>query len=349
LKENIKDFYIDWLIYDSLDSLSGPSNWQVDSDIVIQTSPIYSATGIATTILYSHTMSNKYIKATHLANTFGTISLLFKYLNGMNYLALELSRTSMEEGSIKLYKVLSGGRTDIEELTCEKMLSIMPKCFGYEVNIDNNIEIINYNPGYVVLLNGFMIYNISTSDDIFNHASRFAIAISNQNNFKLKDILLRELAIEDYIKFTQFQKETVNQVNQPVLSKPVDIIKSEPKQLKYNSSTNSFDEVFEPSPKSIQPSASTLSTKPPELAQFKQPNQSNQPVAAKQIDKCTRFDKEDKYICNYINKVLSENNVSINDNEDRIKEIIKSNCIISMKNEGLCKQVLDKISPVNFI
>jgi len=58
------------------------------------------------------------------------------------------------------------------------------------------------------------------------------------------------------------------------------------------------------------------------------------------------------YVCNYLIKVIKQNNIGLNKeiNIDtyKLQSIIKESCISQMKNELICGQILNKLNPVRF-
>jgi hypothetical protein len=239
--------------------------------------------------------------------------VLFKYIDSNNYIGIELKRNSTDTGSIRLYKSISGVRTDIEILPCDRNVSFLPKCFGYEVNINTTIEIFNYNPGIVILYNGVVIYNIPVLEDIvFKQTTKSGIGLNGLNSFQIKELMIKELGIEDYIKFTHLNP-VENTKAKPMVVEDT----PPPKNIKYNPKTNTFDDIIS-----------------------HKVNETSNP------DKCSAFEKEERYMCNYIIKATNGVIDIKTETEERVAEIVKSNCLSTMKNESTCAQVVDKINPV---
>ncbi len=63
-------------------------------------------------------------------------------------------------------------------------------------------------------------------------------------------------------------------------------------------------------------------------------------------DKCLLSEKE-KYVCNYISNVISKHKIEIKEGKTQeIANVIKENCMLTMKNSSLCNQIIIKIEPV---
>ena len=63
-------------------------------------------------------------------------------------------------------------------------------------------------------------------------------------------------------------------------------------------------------------------------------------------DKCLLSEKE-KYVCNYVSNIISKHKIDIKVGKTQdIANVIKENCMHTMKNPSLCNQILLKIEPV---
>jgi hypothetical protein len=155
-----------------------------------------------------------------------------------------------------------------------------------------------------------------------------------QNIIKDKDSEILKLK-DDYIKLTKLQGATnTNTPKIAVDTKVETSSSSKPPQpiVKYNQKTNSFEEV----------------NKPLESPTTQTGNPGPNTQAINMYDICLKFEKE-KYICTYINNVFINNKLDITkDSEDKITEVIKTNCIGKMKNNDLCAKIIEKINPVSY-
>jgi hypothetical protein len=369
-KQHINKFFNNWVIHDSIDSKSGPSNWQVENDCrVTQHSSIYSESGIATTLLYTHNLSNIYSSIVFTTNNFGNIPFLFKYIDSNNFVALEFMRTTLDSGQIKIYSSIAGKKADVEVLACEKMLSVFPKCFGYEISKENKVEIYSYNKGYLVLVNDMVIFNKSHDDDnginnmfFETEGAKFGIALSGQNSFAIKDLSLKDLSIEDYIKLTKLQSRTniapsVNSTKSisisSTLQEPDNLARQQ--VLKYNPLTNSFEEdnitlnnnTITEAKDNNNINVSTIAHDKSAISDTTSNiNKGNNPQI-NILEMCLKFEKE-TYICNYLNNLFESGKTSIKEDENKITELIKTNCLSTMKNPEICNKIITKLTPVIF-
>jgi len=63
-------------------------------------------------------------------------------------------------------------------------------------------------------------------------------------------------------------------------------------------------------------------------------------------EKCLLSEKE-KYVCTYISNIISKHRIDIKVGKTEvIANVIKDNCMHTMKNTSLCDQIIIKIEPV---
>jgi hypothetical protein len=261
LNSNQKNFFTNWIIVDSIDSINGPSNWSLKKTsnnkndnsnnlskkskiILLQSSQIISNENSkqSTSILFRNKIlqENIYFKLAFISKVSGEIFVNFKYVDYENYLQLRLSRVSEIKGKISLILNKSGSSRIIADLDCEKMVSFLKKCSGFEIFEFNKIEVFSFKEKYFVLFNDMIIFTASLQDivkennnnnkrnskgivsnnenkiiynyNIINNenssekkinwtASRILIGINNQKNFEVHELQIKNLDLDDARKF----------------------------------------------------------------------------------------------------------------------------------------------------
>ena len=247
---------------DSIDSINGPSNWSLKKTtnyrndfsnnlskkskiILLQSSQIISneSSKQSTSILFRNKIlqENIYFKLAFISKVSGEIFVNFKYVDYENYLQLRLSRVSESKGKISLILNKSGSSRIIADLDCEKMVSFLKKCSGFEIGEFNKIEVFSFKEKYFVLFNDMIIFTASLQDIvkennnnankrntkgivsnndnkiIFNYniinnenssekkinwtSSRILIGINNQKNFEVHELEIKNLDLDDARKF----------------------------------------------------------------------------------------------------------------------------------------------------
>jgi hypothetical protein len=379
-----RNFFFDWLVIDSIDSKNGPSNWvlkkldsnkkeskETDTSILIQTSSIYvnnqitqSSIEIASSILLknSNQKQNLYTSVKFNSKSYGSIQINFRYVDYNNFLALQLIRKSSDSGSIKLLKKLNGKISEIEDLPCDRMLSVMKKCFGYNTDEEENlVEIFNYEKSIQVLFNKNMIFNVKEQEINKFKKSKFSISINNQPELQIKDIVYREMNSDEILAFKEgsakiktnklgdFKNRNMNKINENQnINK---IIKSNnnsfiKKVKKYNPYTNNFEEVEDKGHGLNKKISSRIPISNRGI-------NSETPLALMNKfrknyvkEKCLKYEKEE-YVCNYISNVITKNSVDIHSStSEEISSLIRNDCITTMKNKLICEQILIKLDPV---
>lgn len=225
LETNFKNFFTNWIIVDSIDSLNGPSNWSLkkitnknnkninnkskqilNKIILLQASQIISNENSkpSTSILYKNKFiqENLYFKIAFISKAAGEIFINFKYVDYENYFQLRISRESKTKGKISLIINRSGSSKIFADLDCEKMVSFLKKCSGFEIEEKNKIEFFSFKDKFIVLFNDMIIFTASLQEilkDIngfdsnnnnskrlagaFNSEKTFVYGLNNDNNF----------------------------------------------------------------------------------------------------------------------------------------------------------------------
>jgi len=384
LQQRGEEFYSDWLIVDSLNSINGPSDWDIKlNDLngrysIIQNSLIsVSSDGNSKdskeTLVPSSSLIFKnfsflhfhsfYSKITFQTKSFGLLQFNFRYKDYQNYIAIKFERKSKEEGFIKLIQVKQNQLIELENLSCDKMLTVLEKCYGYHADErENAIEMLLHEEILKVKYNKYLIFHLPNFSENFDDHENFVMSINNQNSLIISDFILRELNSEEKFEMTNkdikskfdinknrnFSSVKANDQNsadnsqannsdnssQIKANQPED---NKKQNLKYNPLTNKFEIQIEsaPSNSDIQnESKKNLSVFEFNKDEFKQ--------------KCLKYEKEE-YVCNYITKVISSNEINIKEiSVVELVKIIRSNCISMMKNEFLCDQIRNKLEPVSY-
>lgn len=391
-----ENFFSDWLVIDSIDSKNGPSNWalnkiysnrkdseqskeskQTDYIILKHTSSIYvnnqitqSPVEMASSILLknSNYKQNLYTSLKFNSKSYGSIQINFRYIDYNNFMALQLIRKSSDSGSIKLIKKLNGKFSQIEDLPCDKMLSVLKKCYGYNTEEDENLlEIFNYEKNIHVIFNKKIIFTSNVTEETRNKflKSKFSISINNQPELQIKDIVFREMSSGEILNFKEdspnLNLEKIYNLKNRNLSRIDEIVKIKEKlksnnnQTKfikkvrrYNPMTNNFEEVEETS--SNQDFNKKINTG---ISSQYQGINSETPLALMNKfrknyvkEKCLKYEKEE-YVCNYISNVITKNSVDVHSStSEKISLLIRNDCIKTMKNKLICEQILIKLDPV---
>ncbi len=343
-KTHSETFYDDWLITDSLVSKNGPSDWNVkfkepDEYFLVQNSAIFENNQIieskiesASTVVFKNNpnISNLYSKFSFISKTYGSLNINFRYKDYQNFVGLKLQRNSSDSGIIELVEMEKGKTTIISQLTCDKMLNIFKKCFGYNSFEDNNINeveifhleeelklVIKINEKIVFKLKNIKFYN------------NFSFSINNQIGLVIQEIVVREMSIQEIMSFIYPNKNKTDTEPIRLKEENSDYNKAPFKKnkllekLKYNQITNSFqhDEESQPIPDY---------------------RQKRHEIKAK----CLHFEKED-YICNYLSNVFTKNSVNLaSSSVEELNKLIATNCLETMKNQNVCDQILSKLNPV---
>ncbi len=381
MQQRAEEFYGDWLIIDSLDSADGPSDWDLKKDenngryILSQNSSInqmntvsivnpasqkieynsFIASSLILKNLSLRHMHTMYAKIVFHTKSSGLIQFNFRYKDYQNFLSLQLERKSNDEGFIKLIKLSDNVYSELANLSCDKMISVLEKCYGYHKDEKENVIEIYYQEDVVVIkYNNFAIFrqtNISSQENNYDDFDKFVISINNQNSLIISDIILRELQFEEksQIKISNISSnreipkisEKIEKNNSFTIQTTfenkqksdelVEKSRQQKQNLKYNPSTNKFETQMD-FPSAVH---SESNDKKP-IEHFKENFK----------EKCSKFEKEE-YVCNYITHIITSNKIEINDVGviDLVK-LIKANCISMMKNHLVCEQILNKLEPV---
>jgi hypothetical protein len=352
LQNNFKHFFNDFIIIDSLDSKNGPSNWDIKEEdsssfgsnkiSLIQTSPINSDKfESASSLILRNSLPqvNLHFTISFMSLSNGSIQINFKYKNYQNFLAVQLNRIDDDRGSIKLMENINGNYSIIEELTCEKMLSVIDKCNGYSSKKTNEIEIITIGSKVEVFMNKMQIFNSDVKEDMYTGA-KFSLSINNMQNLIIDNLMIGALNEEARIKNQKGVKSMaiVSTSNIKIQNEALKNVgeKSIKTELKYNPEKNKFETISKPSEDSKTESNQKEDYNPSKIL-----------TKAFLKEKCQKFEKEE-YICNYITNVIINHKINIETNSEiEIVNIIKSNCQSTMKNNLLCEQIINKLEPVS--
>jgi hypothetical protein len=381
LQERGEEFYSDWLIVDSLNSINGPSDWDIKlNDLngrysIIQNSLItISSNGnnrdLKETLAPSSSLILKNFSLVHFhsffskiafqTKSFGLLQINFKYRDYQNYISIKFERKSKEEGIIKLIQVKENHLTELENLPCDKMLTVLEKCYGYHTDErENVIEILLYEKILKIKYNKYLIFHLPNFSENFDNHENFSISINNQNSLIISDFILRELNSEEKIEMTNNklkvethentnssfdkaanensgEKSQTNDSNNSSQNKVNQQEDNKKQNLKYNPVTNKFEVQIESLPSNTEmqnESKKNLSVFEFDKEGFKQ--------------KCLKYEKEE-YVCNYITKVISSNKINIKEiSVVELVKIIRSNCISMMKNDFVCDQIRNTLEPVS--
>ena len=203
-----KLFFDDWIIVDDIDSKDGPSNYVLKEEkgevSISQISSIYTNSNLnlaSSIILKTYKYNNIYGNIVFSSSTSGIINIMFKYKDFNNYISLELKRNNNNEGEINVIKKYFGKMKIIKKLDCSEIMLFFKQCVGFHTNKLNNIEIFNMNKEIVIIFNSNVIFRVKDEDLLDFNLSYFALAITNQNSITLKEILVKELNIEDFVKY----------------------------------------------------------------------------------------------------------------------------------------------------
>jgi len=250
-KSQYRNFFKNWIIVDSIDSINGPSNWNLKNIskndknnknpkiLLVQSANIIRNDNAnpSTSILFRDKIiqENIYFKTIFLSKVSGEIFINFKYLDFENYLQIKLIRENENKGKISLILNKNGILESIADLDCEKMISFLKKCSGFEIDELNKIEIYSLKEKYVVLFNDMIIFTFSLDQILkknkedfssnkrnfngykFNYiyqnnknslnenpswtTSRIQIGINNQKNLEIHDLKIKNLDFDDIKKF----------------------------------------------------------------------------------------------------------------------------------------------------
>lgn len=223
-------------------------NNQNSKIILLQSSQIISNENSkpSTSILFRNKIiqENLYFKLAFISKVSGEIFINFKYVDYENYLQLKLIRINENKGKISLILNKHGSLKIIADLDCNKMVSFLKKCSGFEIEELNKIEIYSFKQKYFVLFNDMIIFTVSLQEIlneskmdikglninnknsiVYNYkminevnkdekivnwnSSRIQIAINNQKNFEVHDLQIKNLDLDDVRKF-QFDFSDVN-------------------------------------------------------------------------------------------------------------------------------------------
>lgn len=267
LNTNYKNFFNNWIIVDSIDSVNGPSNWnlkklkiensKLSKLILLQSSNIIinSDTKASTQILLREKIisENTYFKFSFVSKVSGEVFVNFKYIDFDNYLQLRLFREKPNKGKISLVLYLQGKRSIIADLDCDKMISFLKQCSGFEINELNRIEIYSIKNKYVILFNDMIIFSASLSEILkdkgFNNnsiklnnnnsnmafisndnfystkeswdicqnwvVSRVSVGLNNQKNFEIHELLIKNVDFEDLKKIQSETSDVKNYATIP--------------------------------------------------------------------------------------------------------------------------------------
>jgi hypothetical protein len=345
-KTQTETFFDDWLIIDSLVSKNGPSDWNVkfkdpNEFFIVQNSAIFTNNQVleskiesASTLVFKNgqTFPNLYSKFSFISKTYGSVNINFRYKDYQNFVTLKMQRNSADTGSIELVEMIQGKTYLISQLTCDKMLTIFKRCYGYntfEENDINEVEIFHLEEELklVVKINGKIIFKLKN----IKFYNNFSFSINNQIGLIIQDIQIRELTMEEVLKFKYpFKNNSDNEIERKYLSDQNDnrsLLRKNKilEKLKYNPKTNSFEN---------EQKSTSLHDYP--LA-----------IKRKEIKKqCLNFEKEE-YICNYLSNVFTKNLVDISSSSiEDLNKLISLNCLETMKNKNVCDQILSKLTPV---
>jgi hypothetical protein len=347
-KTQTETFFDDWLIIDSLVSKNGPSDWNVkfkdpNGFFIVQNSAIFTNNQVleskiesASTLVFKNgqTFPNLYSKFSFISKTYGSVNISFRYKDYQNFVTLKMQRNSADRGSIELVEMIQGKTNLIYQLTCDKMLTIFKRCFGYntfEENDINEVEIFHLEEELklVIKINGKIIFKLKN----IKFYNNFSFSINNQIGLIIQDIQIRELTMEEVINFKYpFKNNSDNEIERKYLSDQNDINNISPlrknkilEKIKYNPKTNSFEN------------------------EQKSTSLHDYPLAIKRKEiknKCLNFEKEE-YICNYLSNVFTKNLVDISSlSLEELNKLISLNCLETMRNENVCDQILSKLTPV---
>jgi len=196
LKTNFKNFFTNWIIVDSIDSLNGPSNWSLKKTalkntqkiILLQDSQIVSSENSkpSSSILFRNKIirENLYFKFVFLSKVAGEIFINFRYIDYENFLQLRLSRESKNKGKISLILNKTGKSKTFADLDCEKMVSFLKKCSGFEIEELNKIEVFSFKDNYIVLFNDMIIFTASMKEILKEKTSNISGNSDNDRNAK---------------------------------------------------------------------------------------------------------------------------------------------------------------------
>jgi len=149
-------------------------------------------------------MSNLYANFSFTSTTSGYVSILFKYFDYQNYIALEMYR-SESLGHIKLIKNMNGKIIQIKSINCNDSKSILGinDCGGYVLDKKNLITIITYLNNITILFNKVEIIKYVENDlDLESRSQpKFAFSISAQNNFIVDKIEIKEFGIQEFLQY----------------------------------------------------------------------------------------------------------------------------------------------------
>ena len=208
--------------------MNGPSNWHFnkiknEKIILIQSSLItVNESNPSTSILFRNKIiqENIYMKFIFVSKVAGEIFINFKYLDNENFIQLKLQRLNENKGKIILILNKFGIINNIAELDCDKMISFLNKCTGFEIEKENKIEIYNFNKKYVILFNDMIIFNHDLNDILSKEKSsklnknkkytennsnylndwvnaRISIGMNNQKNFEIYELQIKNLNFDD--------------------------------------------------------------------------------------------------------------------------------------------------------
>ena len=254
-----KLFFDDWIIVDDIDSKDGPSNYVLKEEkgevLISQISSIYTNSNLnlaSSIILKTYKYNNIYGNIVFSSSTSGIINIMFKYKDFNNYISLELKRNNNNEGEINVIKKYFGKMKIIKKLDCSEIMLFFKQCVGFHTNKLNNIEIFNMNKEIVIIFNSNVIFRVKDEDLLDFNLSYFALAITNQNSITLKEILVKELNIEDFVKYQSILHNQPNKLDKKQDNETKEIKKKtntkETKKeqivvnkLKYNPVSNKFE------------------------------------------------------------------------------------------------------------
>jgi hypothetical protein len=158
-----------------------------------------------------------------------------------------LLRENEKKGKILILMKIKGKENIASELDCEKMVSLLKYCNGFEINAYSKIEVFSFRGKFVIIYNDMIIFTLKLKDlfekfgdknlntntntnkdkdnnnnnsnskdkdnefiDPWIYSSRFLLGINNQKNFELHELEIKNLGLND-IKL--FQKEVNDMKN----------------------------------------------------------------------------------------------------------------------------------------